>query len=175
MLACARIGAVHSVVFGGFSPQSLKDRILDSDCRCVITADEGLRGGRKVPLKANTEAALADCPNVHTVITVRRTGGKVDWDETRNVWYHELVATAAPDCAPASMAAEDPSFILYTSGSTGKPKGVQHGSAGYLLHAAMITQREQGFGVVSRRRPRARDGCSRRRRGSRRCGGGPRA
>ncbi len=137
MLACARIGAVHSVVFGGFSPQSLKDRILDSDCRCVITADEGVRGGRKVPLKENTEAALAQCPDVHTVLTVRRTGGEVPWQAQRDVWYHDLVPGQSADCAPEPMDAEDPSFILYTSGSTGKPKGVQHGTAGYLLQAAM--------------------------------------
>jgi len=137
MLACMRIGAIHSVVFGGFSPTSLKDRILDSDCRCVITADEGVRGGRKVPLKENTEAALADCPNVHTVVTVQRTGADVTWQDQRDVWYHELVSDQPAICEPESMDAEDPSFILYTSGSTGKPKGVQHGTAGYLLQAAM--------------------------------------
>ena len=137
MLACMRIGAIHSVVFGGFSPQSLKDRILDSDCRCVITADEGVRGGRKVPLKENTEAALAACPDVHTVITVQRTGEAVTWKESRDVWYHDLVAGQPSECTPESMEAEDPSFILYTSGSTGKPKGVQHATAGYLLQAAM--------------------------------------
>ncbi|HEX7037855.1 MAG TPA: acetate--CoA ligase [Pseudomonadales bacterium] len=137
MLACMRIGAIHSVVFGGFSPQSLKDRILDADCRCVITADEGVRGGRKVPLKENTEAALAGCPNVHTVITVRRTGDPVTWKPERDVWYHELVADQPAECPPESMEAEDPSFILYTSGSTGKPKGVQHSTAGYLLQSAM--------------------------------------
>jgi acetyl-CoA synthetase len=137
MLACMRIGAIHSVVFGGFSPQSLKDRILDSDCRCVITADEGVRGGRRVPLKENTVAALESCPNVHTVITVQRTGEPVSWKEPRDIWYHELVADQPAECPPESMEAEDPSFILYTSGSTGKPKGVQHGTAGYLLQAAM--------------------------------------
>jgi acetyl-CoA synthetase len=137
MLACVRIGAIHSVVFGGFSPQSLKDRILDSDCRCLITADEGLRGGRKVPLKENAEAALADCPNVHTVITLRRTGQPVAWNPDRDIWYHEITAAQSATCAPEMMDAEDPSFILYTSGSTGKPKGVQHGTAGYLLQAAM--------------------------------------
>jgi acetyl-CoA synthetase len=137
MLACMRIGAIHSVVFGGFSPQSLKDRILDSDCQAVITADQGVRGGREVPLKENTEAALADCPNVHTVVTVKRTGNPVEWHPERDVWYHELVADQPAVCEPEVMEAEDPSFILYTSGSTGKPKGVQHGSAGYLLFAAM--------------------------------------
>ena len=137
MLACARIGAVHSVVFGGFSPQSLKDRILDSDCQTVITADQGVRGGRTVPLKHNTETALADCPNVHTVVTVRRTGAEVPWVDGRDVWYHDLTEGQSPVCEPESMAAEDPLFILYTSGSTGRPKGVQHGTAGYLLYAAM--------------------------------------
>lgn len=137
MLACARIGALHSVVFGGFSSNSLRDRILDSDCQTLITADEGIRGGKIIPLKANTDAALQDCPNVHTVLTVRRTGGDVDWNETRDVWYHELVARQDADCEPERVESEDPLFILYTSGSTGKPKGVQHGSAGYLLHATL--------------------------------------
>ena len=137
MLACARIGAIHSVVFGGFSPQALKDRILDSDCRVLITADEGLRGGRAVPLKQNAETALADCPNVHTVLTVQRTGGDVPWHEGRDVWYHELVDAQSAAFEPAVMEAEDPLFILYTSGSTGKPKGVQHSTGGYLLHAAI--------------------------------------
>lgn len=137
MLACARIGAVHSVVFGGFSPQSLQDRILDSDCRCVITADEGVRGGKIIPLKENTAAALANCPNVHTVVTVRRTGNPVAWQADRDVWYDELTSDAAPFAEPEVMDAEDPLFILYTSGSTGKPKGVQHSTAGYLLHTAM--------------------------------------
>ena len=137
MLACARIGAIHSVVFGGFSPQSLKDRILDSDCRTLITADEGVRGGRTVPLKENAEVALADCPNVHTVLTVRRTGADVSWSEGRDVWYHDLVDGQSTSFEPAVMDAEDPLFILYTSGSTGKPKGVQHSTGGYLLHAAM--------------------------------------
>lgn len=137
MLACARIGAIHSVVFGGFSPQSLKDRILDSDCQTLITADEGVRGGRLVPLKANTEIALKDCPNVHTVLTVQRTGNEVEWHAPRDVWYHELVADQSTDCPCEWMGAEDPLFILYTSGSTGKPKGVQHGTGGYMLQAAM--------------------------------------
>ena len=137
MLACARIGAIHSVVFGGFSPRSLRGRILDSDCRMVITADEGVRGGRVVPLKANVEAAIADCPNIHTVLTVRRTGGAVPWRDGRDVWYHKLVDDQPTANAPAVMDAEDPLFILYTSGSTGKPKGVLHSTGGYLLHAAM--------------------------------------
>ena len=137
MLACARIGAVHSVVFGGFSPQSLQDRILDSDCQVVITADEGVRGGKPIPLKENAEQALSGCPNVHTVVTVKRTGGDVAWHPERDVWYHELTASQDNWAEPESMDAEDPLFILYTSGSTGKPKGVQHSTAGYLLQAAM--------------------------------------
>ncbi|MGE3773147.1 MAG: acetate--CoA ligase, partial [Gammaproteobacteria bacterium] len=137
MLACARIGAVHSVVFGGFSPEAMKDRILDSDCRVVVTADEGLRGGRSVPLKANTDRALEHCPDVHTVFVVRRTGGKIAWQDGRDVWYHEATAAASADCAPEIVDAEHPLFILYTSGSTGKPKGVLHTSGGYLLFVAM--------------------------------------
>ncbi|WP_066960759.1 acetate--CoA ligase [Microbulbifer sp. Q7] len=137
ILACSRIGAVHSVVFGGFSPDSLKDRILDSDCRLVITADEGVRGGRKVPLKANVDKALAKCPDVHTAIVVKRTGANVDWDSKRDIWYAESVAEQSSECAPEPMNAEDPLFILYTSGSTGKPKGVLHTTAGYLLMSTM--------------------------------------
>ncbi len=137
MLASARIGAVHSVVFGGFSPDALKDRILDSDCQVVITSDEGLRGGKKVPLKANADAALRHCPNVHTCIVVERTRGLVEWNAKRDVWYHEAIADAKDYCPPEHMDAEDPLFILYTSGSTGKPKGVLHTTAGYLLQAAM--------------------------------------
>jgi acetyl-CoA synthetase len=137
MLACARIGAIHSVVFGGFSPQSLKDRILDSDCRTLITADQGLRGGRTVPLKANADQALADCPNVSTVIVVKRTGSDISWSEDRDIWYHEAIAESSPECPVEIMEAEDPLFILYTSGSTGRPKGVQHSTGGYLLHASM--------------------------------------
>ena len=140
MLACARIGAVHSVVFGGFSPESLKDRILDSDCRVLVTADEGLRGGKAVPLKANTDKAVAKCPNVHTVLTVKRTGGDIDWHPERDVWYHEVMAEASSDCPAEEMDAEDPLFILYTSGSTGKPKGVLHTTGGYLLYTAMTTK-----------------------------------
>ncbi|MCP5201824.1 MAG: acetate--CoA ligase [Gammaproteobacteria bacterium] len=137
MLACTRIGAVHSVVFGGFSPDALKDRILDSECSALITADEGLRGGRTVPLKANADKALDHCPAVDTVIVVKHTGRDVAWKAGRDHWYHECMAAAAPDCAPESMDAEDPLFILYTSGSTGKPKGVLHTTGGYLLHTAM--------------------------------------
>ncbi|MFA7633268.1 MAG: acetate--CoA ligase [Thiohalomonadaceae bacterium] len=137
MLACARIGAVHSVVFGGFSPESLKDRILNADCRVVITADEGLRGKKAVPLKANVDKALTHCPDVHTLITVKRTGGNISWQEGRDVWYHEAMANASADCPPEEMDAEDPLFILYTSGSTGKPKGILHTTGGYLLFAAM--------------------------------------
>ncbi len=137
MLACARIGAVHSVVFGGFSPEALKDRILDSDCRVVITADEGVRAARSIPLKANTDAALASCPDVHAVFVVQRTGGDIVWNAERDVWYHEAVEVESPACAAEPMAAEDPLFILYTSGSTGKPKGVLHTTGGYLVYAAI--------------------------------------
>jgi len=137
MLACARIGAVHSVVFGGFSPDSLAGRITDCASTCVITADEGVRGGRKVPLKANTDAAIAQCQGVATCIVVKRTGGAIDWVEGRDVWYHEAMAAAGEDCEPEVMNAEDPLFILYTSGSTGKPKGVLHTTGGYMVYAAM--------------------------------------
>ncbi|MCG8526857.1 MAG: acetate--CoA ligase, partial [Opitutales bacterium] len=137
MLACARIGAVHSVVFGGFSPEALKDRILDSDCQTVITADQGVRGGKTIPLKNNTDKALSACPNVHTVLTVKRTGGDIDWHDSRDIWYHEAIAAASDQCEAEPMDSEDPLFILYTSGSTGKPKGVLHTTGGYLLQAAM--------------------------------------
>ena len=137
MLACTRIGAVHSVVFGGFSPQALQDRILDSDCQTVITADEGLRSAKSIPLKSNTDLALADCPNVHTVVVVKRTGGDIAWNENRDIWYHTATAAASSQCEPEPMDSEDPLFILYTSGSTGKPKGVLHTTGGYLLQAAM--------------------------------------
>ena len=137
MLACTRIGAVHSVVFGGFSPEALKDRILDSNCQTLITADEGVRGGKKVSLKANADKALAACPNIHTCLVVKHTGGNIEWHEDRDIWYHDTVDSADSDCTPESMDAEDPLFILYTSGSTGKPKGVLHTTGGYLLQSAM--------------------------------------
>jgi acetyl-CoA synthetase len=137
MLACARIGAVHSVVFGGFSANALRDRILDADCRIVVTADEGLRGGRTVALKASVDTALEQCPNVTTVIVCRRSGGSVNWLVGRDHWYDELMSAASETCAPEVMDAEDPLFILYTSGSTGKPKGVLHTTGGYLLYAAI--------------------------------------
>jgi acetyl-CoA synthetase len=137
MLACTRIGAVHSIVFGGFSPDSLRDRILDSDCQTLITADEGVRGGKAVALKFNADKALSECPNVHTCVVIRRTGGDVNWQDGRDVWYDELMADASANCPPEEMDAEDPLFILYTSGSTGKPKGVLHTTGGYLLFAAM--------------------------------------
>ena len=137
MLACARIGAVHSVVFGGFSPQALQDRILDSDCRTVITADEGLRAGKPVPLKANADQALLGCPAVSTVIVVARTGAAVTWQEGRDIPYEGATQAASARCEAAPMDSEDPLFILYTSGSTGKPKGVLHTTGGYMLQAAM--------------------------------------
>ncbi|KTT21515.1 acetyl-CoA synthetase [Pseudomonas oryzihabitans] len=137
MLACARIGAVHSVVFGGFSPEALRDRILDADCRVVITADEGVRGGKRIPLKANVDKALAKCPDVHTVLLVERTGAAVARQEGRDLPYAQAVAAASPDCPAEPMDAEDPLFILYTSGSTGKPKGVLHTTGGYLLGATL--------------------------------------
>jgi acetyl-CoA synthetase len=138
MLACARIGAVHSVVFGGFSPDSLAGRIEDCRSTVLITADEGLRGNREVPLKKNADAAMASCPvKVETCIVVRRTGGAVDWVQGRDIWYHEACAAVPADCPPAEMSAEDPLFILYTSGSTGKPKGVLHTTGGYCVYTSM--------------------------------------
>ncbi|WP_339457320.1 acetate--CoA ligase [Pseudomonas sp. EA_65y_Pfl1_P120] len=137
MLACTRIGAVHSVVFGGFSPDALRDRILDADCRTVITADEGVRGGKPVALKQNVDKALTNCPNVSTVLVVERTGATVNWTEGRDLKYQQALDAASDDCPPEPMDAEDPLFILYTSGSTGKPKGVLHTTGGYLLQAAM--------------------------------------
>ena len=137
MLACARIGAIHSVVFGGFSPEALKDRINDAACRLVITADEGVRGGKTVPLKNNVDAALETVDCVDTVLVVERTGCDIAWQSARDVWYHEALQTVDDDCEPEWMDSEDPLFILYTSGSTGKPKGVLHTTGGYLLQAAM--------------------------------------
>jgi len=137
MLACTRIGAVHSIVFGGFSPDALKSRILDSDCQVVITADQSMRGGKKVPLKTNADTALEGCPNVHTCVVVKRGGDPVDWVEGRDIWYGDEVANASTDCPAEEMDAEDPLFILYTSGSTGTPKGVLHTTGGYLVQAAM--------------------------------------
>ena len=140
MLAGARIGAIHSVVFGGFSPDSLKDRVLDASSVCVITSDEGLRGGRKVPLKRNADQALESCPDVHTALVVRRTGAEVPWQDGRDVWLHDLAETVPADCPPEEMEAEAPLFILYTSGSTGKPKGVLHTTGGYMVYASMTHQ-----------------------------------
>jgi acetyl-CoA synthetase len=137
VLACARIGAIHSVVFGGFSPDSLAGRIRDCRSTVLVTADEGLRSGRKVPLKRNADAALDSCPDVRDVIVVRRTGGAVNWVAGRDIWYHEACAAASPDCPSTEMSAEDPLFILYTSGSTGQPKGVLHTTGGYLVYTSM--------------------------------------
>jgi len=137
MLACTRIGAMHSIVFGGFSPDALKDRINGSDCKVVITADQSMRGGKKVPLKANADKAIESCPQVNTCFVVKRGGEAVEWDDARDVWYQEAIDSVSADCPAEEMAADDPLFILYTSGSTGKPKGVLHTSAGYLLQSAM--------------------------------------
>ncbi|MGJ3259950.1 MAG: acetate--CoA ligase [Rhodospirillales bacterium] len=137
MLACVRIGAIHSIVFGGFSPDSLAARIQGCDSNCVITADEGIRGGRKIPLKANTDEALKECPSVETVFVVKRTGGDIDMKDGRDVWYEDACAAADPVCEPEEMNAEDPMFILYTSGSTGAPKGVLHTTGGYMVYASM--------------------------------------
>ena len=137
MLACARIGAIHSVVFGGFSPESLKERILDSDCQTVITADEGIRGSRPIPLKKNVDIALKECPEVHTVFVVKRSGSNINWVPDRDVSYEQIVSEVSDSCEPEFMDSENPLFILYTSGSTGKPKGVLHTTGGYLLQVAM--------------------------------------
>ncbi len=140
MLACARIGAVHSVVFGGFSPDSLAGRITDCGSTCVITADEGVRGGKKIPLKSNTDAAIEKSGGVKTVVVVKHTGGDIGWVDGRDVWYHAETEKASADCPPEEMNAEDPLFILYTSGSTGKPKGVLHTTGGYMVYASMTHQ-----------------------------------
>jgi acetyl-CoA synthetase len=137
MLACTRIGAVHSVVFGGFSAEALKDRILDADCKLVVCADEGYRGGKAIPIKANVDQALNECPGVNKVVVIKNSGNAVNWNEQRDAWYHEIMAEASEDCPAEAMDAEDPLFILYTSGSTGKPKGILHTTGGYLLFAAM--------------------------------------
>jgi acetyl-CoA synthetase len=137
MLACTRIGAVHSIVFGGFSAESLKDRILDADCKYVVCADEGYRGGKTIPIKANVDQAAASCPRLETVIIIKNSGGPIDWHEQRDIWYHEAMTDASSDCPAEEMDAEDTLFILYTSGSTGKPKGVLHTIGGYLLFTAM--------------------------------------
>ncbi len=140
MLACTRIGAIHSVVFGGFSPDALAGRIQDCDSNCVVTADEGVRGGKAIPLKANTDAAVAKCSTVKKVFVVKRTGGDIDWDDSRDIWYHEATSAADAACEPEEMGAEDPLFILYTSGSTGKPKGVMHTTGGYMVYVSMTHQ-----------------------------------
>ncbi|MDC0873748.1 acetate--CoA ligase [Gammaproteobacteria bacterium] len=145
MLACARIGAIHSVVFGGFSPEALKDRILDADCSLVITADEGFRGGKIVPLKKNVDIALKKCPGVKTNLVIKRTDGDIEWNDKVDIWYHDIVDKQVAECAPESMNAEDPLFILYTSGSTGKPKGVMHTTAGYILGAHISFKYLFGF------------------------------
>ena len=140
ILACARVGAIHSVIFGGFSPDSIKDRILDCESDFVITADEGLRGGRKIPLKGNVDKALESCPGVKSVLVFRRTGGAINWTAGRDLWWHEETAQQPAECKPEEMGAEDPLFILYTSGSTGKPKGVLHTTGGYMVYTSITHQ-----------------------------------
>ncbi len=140
MLACARIGAIHSVVFGGFSPDSLANRIIDCDSSIIITADEGVRGGKKIPLKLNTDKAIKNTPTIKKVIVIQRTGGKIPWNKEKDVWFHEICKNAKDDCPPEEMNAEDPLFILYTSGSTGKPKGVLHTTGGYMVHSSLTHQ-----------------------------------
>jgi len=140
MLACARIGAVHSIIFGGFSAESISGRVNDCESEYIITADEGVRGGKTIPLKATTDEALASCPNVKKCIVVKRTGNYVFWNNDRDVWYHDLIKDVPSICEPEEMNAEDPLFILYTSGSTGKPKGVLHTTGGYMVYASMTHQ-----------------------------------
>ncbi len=140
MLACVRIGAIHSVVFGGFSPDALAGRINDCESNCVITADEGVRGGKIIPLKANTDRALENCPDCTSCFVVRRTGNNIEMQDGRDIWYHEAIADMSDDCPAEEMSAEDPMFILYTSGSTGKPKGVLHTTGGYMVYASMTHQ-----------------------------------
>ncbi|MEC7491087.1 MAG: acetate--CoA ligase [Pseudomonadota bacterium] len=140
VLACARIGAVHSVIFAGFSPESIAGRIHDSDSSIIVTADEGMRGGRPIPLKNNVDEALERCPTIQKCLVVKRTGNEITWVDGRDVWYHEAMDEASPHCSPVEMSAEDPLFILYTSGSTGKPKGVLHTTGGYMVYASMTHQ-----------------------------------
>ncbi|MDA8783418.1 acetate--CoA ligase, partial [Candidatus Pelagibacter bacterium] len=140
MLACVRIGAVHSIIFGGFSADSISGRVNDCESEYIITADEGVRGGKTIPLKYTTDEALESCPNVKKCIVVKRTGNYINWDQERDVWYHDLIKDVSKHCEPEEMNAEDPLFILYTSGSTGKPKGVLHTTGGYMVYASMTHQ-----------------------------------
>ena len=140
MLACARIGAIHSIIFGGFSPDSIAGRINDCQSDYVITADEGVRGGKIIPLKKITDEALSQCPNVKKCVVVKRTGNEVNWIDGRDVSYEDLIKNTSDKCEPEEMSAEDPLFILYTSGSTGKPKGVLHTTGGYMVYASMTHQ-----------------------------------
>ena len=140
MLACARIGAIHSIIFGGFSAESISGRVNDCESEYIITADEGVRGGKTIPLKSTTDEALTNCPNVKKCIVVKRTGNYIYWNSERDVWYHDLIKDVSSHCEPEEMNAEDPLFILYTSGSTGKPKGVLHTTGGYMVYASMTHQ-----------------------------------
>ena len=140
MLACVRIGAVHSIIFGGFSADSISGRVNDCESEYIITADEGVRGGKNIPLKYTTDEALESCPNVKRCIVVKRTGNYINWNKKRDVWYHDLIKDVSDNCEPEEMSAEDPLFILYTSGSTGKPKGVLHTTGGYMVYASMTHQ-----------------------------------
>ena len=140
MLACARIGAIHSIIFGGFSPDSIAGRINDCQSDYIVTADEGVRGGKIIPLKKITDEALMQCPNVKKCIVVKRTGNEINWNDSRDVWYDDITKIASDKCEPEEMNAEDPLFILYTSGSTGKPKGVLHTTGGYMVYASMTHQ-----------------------------------